>query len=243
MIGSVAVVIPARDEQALLAACLDSVRRAADALPIEVAVAIVVAQDSCADATAEIVADQAMADPRVVTVAGTWGSAGAARRAGVEEAQHRLRHTPEDRTWLAATDADTVVPPAWLIQQLDLADEGWDAVVGVVDLAADDPLRSRFRARYPLTPGRPHTYVHGANLGLRASTYRQVGGWPTEHEVGEDQRLWDAVQLGGHHALATTELVVQTSARRTSRVVDGFAARLRDLEAVPQPRAPAEGAA
>ena len=53
--------------------------------------------------------------------------------------------------WLASTDADSQVEPTWLRQQLDLAREGADVVLGVVRLDHDSTapeLRQAFDVDY-----------------------------------------------------------------------------------------------
>jgi hypothetical protein len=55
-VTAVGVVVPARDEQERIGACLASVRRALAGLPADVAVAVVVVLDRCVDATPEQVA-------------------------------------------------------------------------------------------------------------------------------------------------------------------------------------------
>jgi glycosyltransferase involved in cell wall biosynthesis len=229
VIDAVAVVIPARDEQARLPGCLHSVAAAVAALPTDIEVVTVVAADSCTDTTVAVAASHADRDPRVRVLPGRWGTVGAARRAGVEVAEAHL-NAPPPRTWLAATDADTQVPEDWLTRHLELAAAGWHAVAGVVRLAGADPrLEARFLASYPVLPDEEHPYVHGANLGVRADAYAEVGGWPTRSPTGEDQKLWDAVRASGRPAVASPASVVATSARLRSRAPKGFAARLREL--------------
>ncbi len=230
---SLAVVVPARDEQDLLPGCLASLRAAADELPDGADVVIVVAADSCTDGTVDVAADHARADPRVRVVAGPWGCAGAARRAGTALALELHGARDPSRIWLASTDADSAVPQGWLVSHLALADAGWDAVAGIVRIADDvDPLlHARFQAVYPVRHGHPHPYVHGANLGIRADAYAAIGGWPSATATGEDQQLWDAVTALGRRTLATTDLDVLTSARLTTRAPAGFGARLQELTA------------
>jgi hypothetical protein len=48
----------------------------------------------------------------------TARSAGAARAAGAREILRRARHLDPADVWLATTDADTLVPPSWLRQQV-----------------------------------------------------------------------------------------------------------------------------
>lgn len=232
MIRAIGVVVPAKDEERLLPACVDSLRAAADELATEIDVAIVLATDSCTDTTVAAAGVMSNADHRVRLVTGRWGCAGAARSAGSDHALGLLAGHGAHRIWLASTDADTVVPRAWLTDQVTLADAGVDAIAGIVTLGPARPrMRTRFEAAYPVVPGEPHPYVHGANLGVRATAYVAVGGWSTGMATGEDQHLWDRLRLAGHPTLATSELCVATSARLRSRAPDGFAARLRELSA------------
>lgn len=231
MISAVVVAIPARDEEATLPACLTGVRAAADAVSVDVEVIIVVAADSCRDRSAAVVRQVALDDPRIRLVVGRWGAAGAARRAATTHGLDQLVAASPHRTWVASTDADSVAPAGWLVAQLRYAAAGWHAVAGIVTIADRDAvLHARFVAGYPvrLDDG-SHPHVHGANLGVRADAYRAVGGWPTCNRVGEDQQLCDALRLGHHPVLATTDLTVATSDRRVARAPEGFAARLREL--------------
>ena len=225
----VAVVVPARDEEELLPACLDSVEVARAALAHrrpDVEVVVVVVLDRCTDGTSGVVAARG-------NVRGVWsdsGVVGAARAAGVAVA---LADVPEHvlpATWIACTDADTTVPAQWLWRQVELADEGADLVTGTV-VPTDLPggLFGRWRARHVLGEGHPH--VHGANLGVRADAYLAAGGFPAE-PVHEDVLLVEAVRATGRPWVATDATRVATSARRTGRVVGGgFAGYLRRLAA------------
>lgn len=231
MTDGVVVAIPARDEQTTLLACLDSVRAAADAISASHAVRIVVAADTCHDRTSTLVRRAARHDDRVRLIEGRWGLAGAARCAATDHGLGLLAPLRADATWVASTDADTVVPIGWLGAQLAHAAAGWRAVAGIVAIDDRDPiLHARFVATYPtrLADG-THIHVHGANLGVRADAYTAVGGWSTSVAVGEDQSLWDALRHNGHPVLATTELSVTTSDRRMARAPNGFSARLQEL--------------
>ncbi len=134
--------------------------------------------------------------------------------------------------WIANTDADTVVRPDWLREQLRLA-RSHSAVAGVVEL---DPVRTparlleRFRTSYQLNGAR-HPHVHGANLGVRADAYLQAGGWSLQTRVGEDHGLWNRLVADQHPVIQSTHVRVVTSARTTSRVEGGFATQLRSLVA------------
>lgn len=220
----VAVVVPARDEEKLLPACLDSVVAAAHALARqrpELTVDVVVVLDRCTDRSADVVAGYGAV--RAVTSAA--GCVGAARAAGVAAA---LRGAGDPaRTWLANTDADTQVPTDWLLAQVGLADEGVDLVLGtVVPHDLETLVLKAWTQRHELAEG--HRHVHGANLGVRGSAYRAAGGF-TPVPLHEDVLLAEAVRGTGASWVATDATRVRTASRPRGRVSGGFATYLREL--------------
>ncbi|GGU51567.1 hypothetical protein GCM10010289_84950 [Streptomyces violascens] len=77
-----------------------------------------------------------------------------------------------------------------------------------------DRRLSLYHAGRP-SPGRHswrHPHVHGANLGVRASAYLSVGGFPPL-VVGEDVALVQALERHGHRILPTDTCPVETSSR------------------------------
>lgn len=211
----VAVIIPARDEEALIGRCLTSVLAAASA--VEAHVSVTVAADGCLDRTAEI----ARAFPGVTVLELESSNVGAARAAAADFA---LRRGAE---WLANTDADSVVPPNWLVDQLHHASRGVDVVVGTVRPELDDLTEEQLRAwQATHVAGEPNGHVHGANLGIRASAYREVGGYLTlpEHE---DVDL--VARLAGRPRVASDAAEVVTSSRSFGRTPGGYARYLREL--------------
>jgi glycosyltransferase involved in cell wall biosynthesis len=227
VIRSVSVVVPAHDEQDLLPACLASLRRAARVLR-GCEVHLVVVADKCRDRTAQVARGGGAA---VVTIDAQ--RAGAARAAGVREVLRRTSPLDPAEVWVATTDADTIVPPGWLCEQVRYANRGWDAVAGtirVADWSGRHPgARSLFRRRYGRGTG-PHSHVHGANLGFRASAYRRAGGVPAV-PTGEDRALVAALDAAGSRVLRTRALAVVTSARREARAPHGFGDYLAGLDA------------
>ncbi|MFC8500849.1 glycosyltransferase [Pedococcus sp. NPDC057267] len=228
-VSRVVVVVPARDEEELLPACLDSVDAARTALGRrrpDVEVVVVVVLDRCTDGTAGVVAARRH-------VRGLWsdtGVVGAARAAGVSAALGDVHAGSLSTTWISCTDADTTVPAQWLWRQVELAEAGADLVTGTV-VPTDLPggLFGRWRARHVLGEGHPH--VHGANLGVRADAYLAAGGFPPE-PVHEDVLLVEAVRTAGHRWVATDTTRVATSSRSAGRVVGGgFSGYLRRLAA------------
>lgn len=230
-VEAVAVVVPAHDEEALLPACLASVRAALDrsALDRPHRLLVVVA-DACTDRTEELAR---RAGALVVRTGGR--NVGAARRLGAGRAVQELRRrgVPPDRLWLASTDADSTVPTGWISHQLALLDRHpgapVDAVLGTVavtDWTGHPPaLPAEFHRRYRWN-GAEHPHVHGANLGVRADAYRRAGGFPAV-PVGEDRLLAAALEAAGHRVVRDAGSPVVTSSRTTARAPAGFAADLR----------------
>ncbi len=229
MIRAVHVVIPARDEAELLPRCLASVDRARKVLRAcrpDLLVDVTVVLDSCVDGSADVVETA-----RVGSLVVEHGRVGAARHAGVSHAIEAAASSGvgHDELWVACTDADSVVPPHWLVTQLGLATTR-DLVVGTVEPIGltDTALLARWRERHELAEG--HAHVHGANLGFRASTYLAVGGFAPVR-LHEDVDLVRRIRAHTSRWVATDALRVASSARGHGRTPGGFAgflARLAD---------------
>lgn len=242
MIDRIVVAVPARDEWATIVDCVESLDAAVAIVGIPTH--IVVAADSCRDATASVVRRYASRHRSlrcgavtVTVVEGRWGGAGAARRAAVDTALGDVEHA--ERMWIANTDADTTVPHSWLQDQVLLA-RCHQAVAGVVDLdpaTVTPSLLDRFRSSYRLEGDR-HSHVHGANLGVRADVYRAAGGWCAATMVGEDHGLWSRIVAVGASTVHSANLRVITSGRTSSRVDGGFASDLDRLVRPSQRREP-----
>ncbi|GIG41869.1 glycosyltransferase [Cellulomonas phragmiteti] len=223
-VAHVAVVVPVRDEEALLGRCLVALARARRELLARggCTVDVVVVLDACRDASADVVARHG--DVRVVTL--DAGDVGAARRAGVRAA---LAAAPGDpaRTWLAGTDADSEVRADWLVEHVRLADCGADVVVGTVHPDPADLTAAQWAAwRRTHVPGRPNGHVHGANLGVRASAYLRAGGFAPAAEH-EDVDLVARLRATGARVVASDVVDVRTSGRPEGRTPGGYAGHLR----------------
>ncbi|WAB84643.1 glycosyltransferase [Microcella daejeonensis] len=221
----IGVVVPARDEEQLVERCLRSVMRAAEALaqsdaPAEVVVVLVA--DGCTDRTAAI----ARAIPGVEVMVVRAAGVGAARELGARRAIAR------GCSWLACTDADSEVPSAWLVEQLRLESLGWDGMIGTVrpDFADLTPTeRDHWLATHHR--GHPNGHVHGANLGVRTASFVRIGGFRAlaEHE---DVDLVERLRASGAWLIASDEVEVTTSGRRTGRTAGGYAGHLRRVAAM-----------
>jgi glycosyltransferase involved in cell wall biosynthesis len=219
----VAVVIPARNEEALLPRCLKSVLEACALLPVSVTTDVVVACDTSTDLTFEI-AKKILAEHGTVltTEAGAVGHARSlATRMALRRYSGQLR-----RCWLANTDADCCVPRSWLVDQLLFADQGIETVAGIVDVDSfeehDIGVGVRFRKSYLIHEDGSHLHVHGANLGIRGDVYLRSGGWKGL-TTAEDHDLWDRLLKTAARRTSTNAVKVLTSGRRVGRAPHGFA--------------------
>ncbi|MDP2292837.1 MAG: glycosyltransferase [Actinomycetota bacterium] len=224
-----AVGVPARDEELLVGESIESLLAAADALDDPASAHIVIACDTCTDATPGIANAFARRDARVTVVEGTWRSAGACRAAAIDRALTQARvHGNLDDLWVATTDSDTVVPTDWLTSQALFWSSGDHAVAGIVDLLdADHDVRSAFGRHYLLGHD-SHGHVHGANLGIRADAYVSVGGFPPV-PTAEDHALWHELRRAGFICRSSVALRVATSPRLIGRAVAGFADHMHQL--------------
>jgi glycosyltransferase involved in cell wall biosynthesis len=230
-ISHIAVIVPARNEEARIGAALRAIRHAADLLEAtrpSVTVRIITVLDSCHDGTAKVAARTAGGDPRFILLPLLAGGVGASRAHGIDSAMSWAPSTAHG-TWLANTDADSVVPAHWLRRQMEFADAGADAVLGTVEPDPNDldpAVLQRWKTRHPF--GENHPHVYGANLGVRASAYLRAGGFPHVRSR-EDRILIARLRTIGATLAATDTLRVRTSGRTKGRAPQGFAAYLRSL--------------
>lgn len=207
MIG---VVIPAHNEERLLADCLAAVLEAsAHAGLAREPVRTVVVLDGCSDFSGAIARGFG-----VETLDVQVRNVGIARAAG---ASFLL---DEGARWLAFTDADSRVAPGWLVAQLSL---GVDAVCGSItvdDWSGHPPcVRDYFHHHYVDADG--HRHVHGANLGVSAEAYLRAGGFPPL-KCSEDVALVDQLIATGARIAWSAAPRVVTSARSESHARGGF---------------------
>lgn len=207
MIG---VIVPAHNEEALLAPCLAALLQAARHVDLAgEAVRPIVVLDDCDDFSGAIARAYG-----VETLTLKARNVGIARAAGADLL------LADGARWLAFTDADSRVSPGWLVAQLSL---DADAVCG--SIAVDDwrahPLsvREYFRKTYVDADG--HRHIHGANLGVSADAYRRAGGFPPL-TCSEDVALVDRLIATGAHIAWSAAPRVITSGRSASRARGGF---------------------
>jgi glycosyltransferase involved in cell wall biosynthesis len=227
-IDAVIVAVPAHNEERRITAAIRSILAAIDPLDPRVAVSVSIAADGCTDRSIELLETIADHAPVLRVIRGSWHSAGGARRAAVASGLASLggqRSPTPQTTWIATTDADSCVPRDWLTTHLRFAEAGYDAIAGTVELNDDDDrtddLVKRFARNYLVGDG-THTHVHGANMGIRASSYLAAGGFPPVVR-SEDRLLWNELLRLNFAVISPVVMKVATSGRLRGRVVGGFA--------------------
>lgn len=221
-IRHVVVAIPARDEAGTILDCLESVAVARRRVGIPVTVAV--ALDSCTDGTAELLNRRR----DLLLIEGDFASVGRARREAIDLGLSYRNNTSPRSTWIAMTDADSVVAPEWLRAHLAAAETA-DAYVGAVVPRLDDldeRRRSLWLRSHP--PGATLGHVHGANLGVRASAYAAIGGF-ADLTTAEDVDLVRRLRAAGTPIVESERHPVVTSARLSGRSAGGYADHLRGL--------------
>lgn len=220
----VGVVIPARNEEHLIERCLTSVRAAASAAGGRVT--IVVVTDACTDATIEVakrVAQQSSSGAEWVIEVVNVENVGQARALGSRIAIDR------GCSWLAHTDADSVVPTNWIREQRAISRAGIDVMIGTVrpDFADLSPAHvEKWRATH--IAGKPNGHVHGANLGLSVQRYLEIDGFAPMPEH-EDVDLVHRLRQAGAIMIASDRAEVMTSGRLYGRTAGGYAGHLRGI--------------
>ena len=231
------VVVPARDEERRIGACLRALAaQTVDRRRFETVVVL----DACQDATAAVVAETAGSlGLAVTTIAGAGTGAGAARRAGMEAACVRLHDVERPSGLIACTDADSSPAPDWLERQLGHVAAGAQVIAGLIELDEDEAAQLppgvrdrrerdaiiRLRRIRRADTDASHHHFAGASLGVTAETYRAVGGIDPQPAL-EDAGF--AVRLTEHGVpiLRASDVRVRTSARLTGRVPRGLSVDL-----------------
>ncbi|MGN8551529.1 UNVERIFIED_CONTAM: glycosyltransferase [Microbacterium sp. SLM126] len=216
------VVVPVRNEAELLRRSLLALTIAVEsARDVQLRCEVRIVLDACTDASGAIAAgfDFPILECDAVRV-------GAARRFGVAAGLQAIEDVAADRVWLASTDADSQVPPHWLVHQRAIS-RAADVYLGTVrpDFGDLAPMqRDRWWQTHPR--GRANRNVHGANLGVRAQTYLDAGGFASigEHE---DVDLVARCRALGAVVLGDDDAEVLTSGRFVGRTPGGYAEFLR----------------
>ncbi|QIN82911.1 glycosyltransferase [Rubrobacter tropicus] len=230
------VVVPARDEQALVGACVRALAAQTGVAPQGYEVLLVL--DRCTDETEARAREAAAASPdlRLYFLEGPGEGSGLARRVGMEAACGRLLAVRGPDGLICSTDADTVVAPDWLATQLRAVEAGAKAIGGRIDLKGAETLppgilrwhAENGRMRYekllanPDRSGRAeHWQFSGASLALTAGTYRNVGGLRPRESL-EDEHLEEVLRENGVPIEHLLSVRVTTSSRLNGRASRGL---------------------
>ncbi|MGT2515907.1 glycosyltransferase [Sphingomonas panni] len=239
--------IPARNEAALLPALLTAVGDlSGDRHLLHVCLYL----DDCRDDSAALLQRIGPTVPFRLTVAqgsATDGpNAGAARAAAVAMG---LAILDGGEGLIFTTDADSLPRRNWLLAGCRALAEA-DVVAGriVRTDAVGDPQVTRIEQFYdrlhryrrtidpvPWEARDTHHFGGGANMAIRASAYRAIGGF-LRLPSGEDARLLDDAARAGLRVRRDGAMVVETSSRRSGRSVGGLAGLLLSLDRGDRPR-------
>jgi glucosyl-3-phosphoglycerate synthase len=182
------VVVPARDEEKRIVACLEALARQSVGVR---AFELILVADACVDATESVArAVAARLGITLTILSGPGVGTGPARRLGMDAAAARLERLGAGDGLIATTDADTVPAPDWLERQLDHVRAGAQVIAGMVQLNPEDSeelpeavldrreadAEQRLSAVLLEDPAAAHHHFAGASLGVTAETYRAVGG-------------------------------------------------------------------
>jgi len=206
----IAAIVPAVNGDANLGACLRSLAAASRCLRLRgERVVLVVALDSCSDATEHIAIRSG-----ALTVKVDCLNVGVARAAGARVALEAGAH------WLAFTDANSVVAPDWFAAQLSL---GTDAVCGTVAMIDWGSCGALLQQDYhpTFTDANDQRHIHGSNMGVSAQAYRRAGGL-APLASGQNVALVEALERSGASVAWSTAPRVLTSPRRKYRAPSGF---------------------
>ena len=238
------VVVPARDEEALILDCLRALAEQRNIHPEEYEVLLIL--DQCRDATEPLAREFAAEHPLLALqfLEGPGEGAGQARRLGMEAAYERLMALERPGGLIASTDADTIVKSDWLAAQLEVAGRGARAIGGRIhlldsgdgvppDIAKWRDQRGRLRhldllsgsREYQVDNGIEHWQFSGASLALTAEVYGEIGGLEPRAAL-EDEYLERVLRQRGIHIERPLSVQVHTSARLIGRARRGLA---RDL--------------
>ncbi len=220
---SVAVIIPARNEEKRIAGILESLMNqdyTSDRLEI------IVINDHSEDRTLEIATGFSRKDGRIRVINLPDGETNsfkkAAIRFGIENSRSDL---------IMTTDADCVAGPSWISSMAAAFAPGTDLVSGPVLLMTNGKLFQQFQSLEfmglialgggSIAAGRPNM-CNGANLAYRRSAFGKVGGFSDIDSIasGDDELLLHKIakfSRGNVRFNKNPDAVIRTPAQETWR--------------------------
>jgi len=210
----VSVVIPARDEEAAIGRCLDSIR--ASRYPN---LEILVVDGASTDRTAQVVEEVAAIDPRVRLLRNEAGIIPTALNLALASARGR---------WLVRVDAHSTIPPDYVDRAVEHLRCGWAAVGGRKDGVGETPagkaiaaaMASRFGAGgSTYHHGTVRTEVEHVPFGAYpVDLARRIGGWDERLRVNQDYEFDHRVRRAGGRILFDPEMTIDWQCRQ--RIAD-----------------------
>ncbi|KQT96126.1 glycosyl transferase [Methylobacterium sp. Leaf469] len=241
------IAIPVRNEAERIEACLRAIDAQTGLAPGSLA--LVLFLNNCTDGTEAIVEAlrPSLSLPmRVSHVTYAQAHAGWARREAMNAAVDWIGAASGGA--ILSTDADSRVPPDWVLRNLAALRAGADAVAGRIELDADEAAllppslheRGRLEDAYsavlteiearidpdPHDPWPCHRTTIGATLAVTREAYVAVGGMPAI-ALGEDGAFVAALLRQGYHVRHAPEVVVTVSGRLVGRAPGGVADTIR----------------
>ncbi len=226
---TVGVVIPARNEERRVGACLEALAKQTGVDQARVLVVLVL--DGCSDGTraAALAVSARRPGLRLRLIDGPCGGVGAARALGMRVAREAI-DCGDRSALLLSTDADTRVSTTWIAAQITAARNGSLAIGGLINLDPDEarlhPMAVEARARRAAgrllavrihAASAEHHHFSGASFGLTAGTYDRIGGLPTPAAL-EDEALERHLRERDIPICYLRSVQVVTSARLDGRV-------------------------
>lgn len=206
----VTVVVPARNEERSIAACLESIL-AQDYRNLQV----IVVDGASTDATPQVVAAIAARDPRVIWLTDDRRSIPASLNAGLAKA---------DGAWLVRVDAHSSVPPDYVRLAVGRLREGqWGGVGGRKDGVAHNPAGRAIAAALGSRFGVGNSLYHYGTSACEVDhvpfgaypvqLLRELGGWDERLAANEDYELDYRLRQAGHRLLFDPRLSISWEAR------------------------------
>jgi len=239
----VVIAVPVRDEEEGLPSLLAALASQHSIEDLDVSLHLLF--DGCMDHGVEIAEDffaqDRLAGGLSVIDRSDTPNAGRARNAAAELAVSNMDGCVGGI--LLSTDADSVPASDWIARAVD-ALRVVDLVAGytrrdrTTDLASRNELEHYLEGLHslrrridtiPYDPAPSHPWVGGANLGMRLSAYKNLGGFRAL-ETNEDNDLVERARHAGLKVRHARDVPVTTSSRTTGRARGGLADALKHMQ-------------
>lgn len=221
----VAVVIPARNEEKNIEACIHSVL--SQTYPASM-IEIIVIDDHSTDGTASIVKHFAGRNIKLISLADHVArNINSYKKRAIEVA---IGSSEAD--WIVTTDADSIAPPRWIESMMAFRDaSGAELIAAPVKLTAKDNLLEIFQLLDFITlqgitaaavNSNFHVMGNGANLGYSKTSFVEVEGFKGIDDLasGDDMLLMQKIKSrhpGKIFYLKNREAIINVAPARTWR--------------------------